>query len=96
MTDDRGQKTDNRGQKTEQKGQRLFEFGSRTRRRPKGQHYAAAKDVEVGKIKREGKKSRGRCCDWLLVCVPKPRVKLQKVMLLLFLVNPSVAKNSVP
>ena len=27
----------------------LFEFGSRTRRRPIGRDYAAAKDAEVGK-----------------------------------------------
>jgi hypothetical protein len=36
-----------RGQMTEGRGQ-MIEFGSRTRRRPIGQDYAAAKDAEVG------------------------------------------------
>jgi len=35
----------------------LAEFGSRTRRRPIGQDYAAAKDAEVGK-RTEGEKLR--------------------------------------
>jgi hypothetical protein len=41
MTEDRGQKSENRCRMTE-----IFEFGSRTRRRPIGRDYAAAKDVE--------------------------------------------------
>jgi hypothetical protein len=46
-TDDRGQKTENGGQRTEDRGQ-MLEVGSRTRRRPIGRDYAAAKDAEVG------------------------------------------------
>ncbi len=42
--EDRCQRTDDRGQNSE-----LFECGSRTRRRPIGRDYAAAKDAEVGK-----------------------------------------------
>jgi hypothetical protein len=32
-----------------------LEFGSRTRRRPIGRDYAAAKDAEGGKVRAEGK-----------------------------------------
>ena len=46
-----GQRSDNRGQRAEDKGQ-ITEFGNRTRRRPIGRDYAAAKDAEVGKIAR--------------------------------------------
>jgi len=43
--------TEVRGQKSEDRRQ-ITEFGSRTRRRPIGRDYAAAKDAEVGKIGR--------------------------------------------
>jgi len=45
MTEDRGQMSEDRCQKTDD---RSIEFGSRTRRRPIRQDYAAAKDAEVG------------------------------------------------
>jgi hypothetical protein len=47
-TEDRRQKTEDRRQRTEDRRQRT-EVGSRTRRRPIGRDYAAAKDGEVGK-----------------------------------------------
>jgi hypothetical protein len=53
-TEDRGQKTEDRGQMAEDRGQRTedreqrTEVGSRTRRRPIGQDYAAAKDAASG------------------------------------------------
>jgi len=39
---------EDRGQKSGVREQRFFEFGSRTRRRPIGRDYAAAKDAEWG------------------------------------------------